>query len=79
MKLLCDVADADTVPMYLETLGAKNEAFYSKKGGLRVATRIIVEAVGGGERLDYAGGVAAMVRDAREETNARSSEDKTER
>ena len=51
LRFLGEVADTDGVPAYLETAGARNVGFYSKKGGYNEVGRSQVasfQAEGGG-------------------------------
>jgi len=63
LQLVSDIADADAVSAHLETLGERNEGFYAKKGGYRLAKRVVVQHKNC--RLDLDGGIALMVRPAK--------------
>lgn len=60
LEFIADLADAYSLPAYLECIGDKNECFYDKKGGFKVERRTPVEH--GDRVLSLNGGVAHMVR-----------------
>uniref|UniRef100_A0A0G4HTX4 N-acetyltransferase domain-containing protein n=1 Tax=Chromera velia CCMP2878 TaxID=1169474 RepID=A0A0G4HTX4_9ALVE len=60
LKLLCELADADRVDTYLDTVGKRNKEFYDRKGNFKVMTHVAVEQKGC--TLDAEGGVAIMKR-----------------
>lgn len=70
MSFVCDVADADGVPLFFETAGAKNVGFYEKKAGCTVIGREVAECKGKGGvvwRFEHDGGFAGMLRPSKDE------------
>ena len=61
LRLIADIADADNVDVYLETLGEHHEQFYEKRG-YTLQCRCTVGH--NGNYLESCGGVAAMIRPA---------------
>jgi len=63
LRFLSEVADADMASAYLETVGVRNETFYERKGGYKLARRTTIKH--GGDTLDINGGMAIMIRPAK--------------
>ena len=66
LQFLGDVADADNVPIHLETAGSRNVGFYALKGGFTEVHRSPVAS------FDHEGGGVAMERLPRAETSGRN-------
>ena len=64
MGFLHKLADADGVPMYLESGAEKGPGFFAKKGGFEQSKRVTLSH-GKAENFDANGGLVAMVRPAR--------------
>lgn len=62
IRFVGTVADADGVECYLETDGARNEGFYTQKGGFETKMKVIVESKG--DKFDHDGGGIGMIRPA---------------
>ena len=64
MTALTAIADNTGHPIYLETMGQRNERFYNRNGFL-TKERKVLEVKATGERMEVDGGIIAMVRPAK--------------
>ena len=63
LTVLTNIADNTGHPIYLETMGPRNERFYNRNGFI-TKERKVLEVKATGEKMDVDGGMIAMVRPA---------------